>query len=67
MVTVAMTNKGKQKLAETVKIGWGLVEEFTASFSDEEIKTMVQLIGKLENSTRERITAQKVRMKKIKT
>ncbi len=57
LVKVVMTEKGKQKLAETANTGWGLVREFISPFSDEEIKLMVQLIGRLEKSTREKITA----------
>ena len=57
LVKVAMTNKGKQKLTETEKIGWGLVAEFVSPFSEDETKLMVQLIGRLEKSTREKIAA----------
>jgi DNA-binding MarR family transcriptional regulator len=57
LVKVVMTDEGKQKLTETSKIGWGLVAEFISPFSDEETKLMVQLIGRLEKSTREKITA----------
>ena len=59
LVKVVMTEKGKQKLADTANTGWGLVREFISPFSDEEIKLMVQLIGRLEKSTREKIAGWK--------
>jgi DNA-binding MarR family transcriptional regulator len=67
LVKVVMTDKGKQKFAETAKIGWGLVAEFISPFSEEETKLMVQLIGRLEKSTREKIAAWRMAEKINKT
>jgi DNA-binding MarR family transcriptional regulator len=64
MVRVVMTEKGKQKLAETVKTGWELIEDLTASFSEAEMKTMVKLLGRLAQSGSEKLAGFKADMKK---
>jgi DNA-binding MarR family transcriptional regulator len=64
LVRVVITEKGKQKLAETVKIGWGLIEELTASYSEEEMKTMVKLVSRIEKSASEKLAEFKAAAKK---
>jgi DNA-binding MarR family transcriptional regulator len=63
LVRVVMTDAGKAKLGETVKIGWKLIEEMTQGFSEAEMKTMVELIGRLEKSAAQRLAEYKTEQK----
>ena len=55
LVRVAVTEKGKKKLAESVDVGWNVIKDLISPLSEEEMSTMVQLIGRLETLTRERL------------
>jgi DNA-binding MarR family transcriptional regulator len=47
-VHVALTDLGKQKLADAIKVGVPLTDRLCSSFSDEELARMVALVEKLQ-------------------
>jgi MarR family transcriptional regulator, organic hydroperoxide resistance regulator len=55
LVRVVMTDKGKQKLAQATGIGNKLIAELTSSYTEEEMKIMMQLIRKMEKSADEQL------------
>lgn len=47
LVRLAMTKKGKEKLGESTKVGWGVTGRLMSSFSEEDLHTFAGLLEKL--------------------
>jgi DNA-binding MarR family transcriptional regulator len=50
-VRIIMTQKGKNKLNKTAESGWKIIERLAETFTEEEMKTFVALIEKLQAQT----------------
>lgn len=59
-VRLAVTRKGKDKLEQATKVGWGLIEELTSDFSEEELQVLANLLEKLRAKVSGEITPGKV-------
>ena len=64
LVWAVMTEKGKEKLATTMKASWALFEKLTSCFSQEEMKAFDVLLEKLMKSTVKALNPRKTTKKR---
>ena len=66
---LVLTRKGKEKLVEATKIGWGLIERLTSCLSEEELEVFARLIWKLREKALEELAPGKTieEIEEIKT
>jgi len=60
MVRVAVTDKGKEKLMETFGIGAKIFDDLLQPLSEEDISTLITLLGKVEQFATEKFMALKI-------
>ncbi len=64
LVWAITTEKGKEKLATTIKASWAMFEKLTSCFSQEEMKTFDALLEKLMKHTSQELNPKKTTKKR---